>query len=237
MCPNVTTTNQPTADLEASLEILEDGAAKCKTVSDYIRLVQTYRGKGPYERIAAAQINAEFAALMKRLQQENIRYACEIGTMQGGTLYLLTRVALEDAVLVSIDLPGGPFGGGYGPERVPFFERFARERQKVFCIRKDSKRIETQLALEKILKDQYLDYLFIDGDHSYEGVKSDYENYRRYVRKGGLIAFHDILGAHPKRQELGVKILWEELKAKTPRRAEYISDNKRGYAGIGIIRV
>jgi predicted O-methyltransferase YrrM len=225
------------AELEASLELLDEGAAKCKTVEDYIRLVQTYRGRGPYERIAAAQINAEFAALMKRLQKENIRYACEIGTMHGGTLFLLTRVALEDAVIVSIDLPGGPFGGGYGTERVPFFERMARAQQRVHCLRKDSKRIETQLALEKILKDQYLDYLFIDGDHSYEGVKSDFENYRRYVRKGGLIVFHDILGAHPKRQELGVKMLWEELKPRFTRRAEYVSDAKRGYAGIGALRV
>ena len=72
-----------TNHLETSLESLEEGAAKCKTVEDYVRLVQTYRGKGPYERIAAAQVNAEFAALMKRLQKENIRYACEIGTMNG----------------------------------------------------------------------------------------------------------------------------------------------------------
>lgn len=226
-----------TADLQTSLDLLEEGAARCRTVEDYIRLVQTFRGKGPCERIAAAQINAEFATLMKRLQKENIRYACEIGTFQGGTLFLLTRVALEDAVIVSIDLPGGPFGGGYGAERVPFYERFARAQQKVFCIRKDSKRLETQLALEKILKDQYLDYLFIDGDHSYEGVKSDFENYRRYVRKGGLIAFHDILGGHPKRQELGVKMLWEELRPKFPRRAEFVQDYKRGYAGIGVLRV
>ena len=226
-----------TSDLETSLELLEQGSARCKTIVDYIRLVQTYRGKGHYEKIAAAQINAEIAGLMNRLLKENIRYAAEIGTMHGGTLFLLTRVALEDATIISIDLPGGPFGGGYGAERVPFYEGFARGNQQVVCIRKDSKRIEAQVALEKALKENYLDYLFIDGDHSYEGVKYDFETYKRYVRKGGLIAFHDILGAHPKRVELGVKMLWEEIKEKYPRRAEFVQDYKRGYAGIGVLRV
>lgn len=225
------------SDLEVSLDLLNENAAQCKTVEDYVRLAQTFRGQGAYEKIAAAQINAEFVALMKRLLQENITCACEIGTFQGGTLFLLTRVALEEALIVSIDLPGGPFGGGYGEDRVPFYEGMARANQKVVCIRKDSKRIETQLALEKILGDRYLDYLFIDGDHSYEGVKSDFTTYRRYVRKGGLIAFHDILGAHPKREELGVKKLWEELKPAFPRKAEFISDAKRGYAGIGVLRM
>ena len=34
--------------------------------------------------------------------------------------------------------------------------------------------------------------LFIDGDHSYEGVKKDFEMWSPFVVKGGLIAFHDV---------------------------------------------
>ena len=34
--------------------------------------------------------------------------------------------------------------------------------------------------------------LFIDGDHSYEGVKSDYEAWEQFVVRGGVIVFHDI---------------------------------------------
>lgn len=36
-----------------------------------------------------------------------------------------------------------------------------------------------------------IELLFIDGDHSYDGVKSDYESWIPYVVKNGLIAFHD----------------------------------------------
>jgi predicted O-methyltransferase YrrM len=38
-----------------------------------------------------------------------------------------------------------------------------------------------------------VDLIFIDGDHSYEGVKQDFEIYAPLVRSDGLIAFHDIL--------------------------------------------
>ena len=33
--------------------------------------------------------------------------------------------------------------------------------------------------------------LFIDGDHSYEGVKKDYELFWPKLEKGGFIVFHD----------------------------------------------
>ncbi len=36
-----------------------------------------------------------------------------------------------------------------------------------------------------------IDYLLIDGDHSYEGVMSDYVHWAPLVRTGGRIAFHD----------------------------------------------
>jgi predicted O-methyltransferase YrrM len=47
--------------------------------------------------------------------------------------------------------------------------------------------------IEGILKGRKVDFLFIDADHSYEGVKKDFEMYSPLVRKGGIIAFHDII--------------------------------------------
>lgn len=35
------------------------------------------------------------------------------------------------------------------------------------------------------------DFIFIDGDHTYEGVKADWENYHTMVRPGGAVGFHD----------------------------------------------
>ena len=35
------------------------------------------------------------------------------------------------------------------------------------------------------------DFLFIDGDHSFEGVHRDFESYKNKISKNGVIAFHD----------------------------------------------
>ena len=41
--------------------------------------------------------------------------------------------------------------------------------------------------------DRSIRLLWIDGDHTYEGVKSDITNYVDYLAVGGVIAFHDVM--------------------------------------------
>jgi predicted O-methyltransferase YrrM len=36
-----------------------------------------------------------------------------------------------------------------------------------------------------------VDFIFIDGDHSYEGIKKDWELFSAKICKGGIIALHD----------------------------------------------
>jgi predicted O-methyltransferase YrrM len=80
-----------------------------------------------------------------------------------------------------------------------------------------------------------VDFLFIDGDHQYEGVRKDYNLYSRLVRPGGLIAFHDIV---PGDEELvgGVPRFWEEMKQSHKTSELVESWNQRAY-GIGVVRV
>ena len=60
-------------------------------------------------------------------------------------------------------------------------------------MRRDSHDPKTVRRLERLLAGRSIDFLLIDGDHSYEGVKRDWELYEPLVTPGGLIAFHDIL--------------------------------------------
>lgn len=36
-----------------------------------------------------------------------------------------------------------------------------------------------------------IDLLFVDGDHSYEGVKADWEAYKDFLKPGSIVVFHD----------------------------------------------
>ena len=157
----------------------------------------------------------------------------EIGTANGGTLFLFARVSSPDAVIISIDLPHGRFGGGYPEWKIPLYKSFAARKQKIYLIREDSHELSTLDMANKILKGHKLDFLFIDGDHRYEGVKTDFEMYSRLVDMGGIIAFHDIVPG-PSENVGGVPKFWNEIKHSF-NHAELVKDWKQGGGGIGII--
>lgn len=59
-------------------------------------------------------------------------------------------------------------------------------------IQGDSHNLDIKQQVVDRLGDELIDFLFIDGDHSYEGAMTDFELYASLVRPGGIIAFHDI---------------------------------------------
>ncbi|MEM5831577.1 MAG: class I SAM-dependent methyltransferase, partial [Candidatus Aenigmatarchaeota archaeon] len=136
----------------------------------------------------------------------------EIGTANGGTLFCFCKLAREDATIISVDLPEGPFGGGYPEWKIPIYQAFTKGNQKLFLLRKDSHNQETLEEVKNILSGNKLDFLFIDGDHTYEGVKKDFEMYSPLVREGGIIAFHDIINKDPLRKDIEVPKFWSVLK-------------------------
>jgi cephalosporin hydroxylase len=116
----------------------------------------------------------------------------EIGTANGGTLFLFTRVASQMPIIISIDLPGGRFGGGYPKYKTYLYKQFAKQG-RIYLLRRDSHDPKTLEEVKSILDGQKVDFLFIDGDHSYNSVKQDFEMYSPLVKEGGIIAFHDIV--------------------------------------------
>lgn len=184
--------------------------------------------------IKPAQIKEEIYEFLNILTKSPPKTILEIGTMNGGTLFLFSRVAPEGASIISIDLPGGKFGGGYPRWKIPFYKSFAARGQRISLIREDSHKKETLANVEKILNGEKLDLLFIDGDHSYEGVKRDFEMYSPLVKKGGVIAFHDI-AVHSAESGCFVRDFWGEVKRGEHRYKELIKDSSQGWAGIGIL--
>lgn len=63
----------------------------------------------------------------------------------------------------------------------------------------------TENAVDFVAKYGLYDLLFIDADHTYEGVKADHERYAPLVASGGIVAFHDASPKHTHREEMGVR--------------------------------
>jgi predicted O-methyltransferase YrrM len=185
--------------------------------------------------ILMGQAKSEILQLAQILQASAPKRSLEIGTNYGGTLFLLCTVSPPDAKIISLDLPSGPFGGGYPRRKAPLFRRFVRGDQELHLIRANSHSSETKERVLKILDGEQLDYLFIDGDHTYSGVQSDFQMYAPLVRSGGIVAFHDIVTYKPE-TECQVEKFWSEIKHHY-RHREIIEEVNEGSLPIAITRV
>jgi predicted O-methyltransferase YrrM len=187
----------------------------------------------------AVQKNSELSSLLRLLRDRSPRVVVEIGTDAGGTFYSLCQLAAKNALLVSIDLPGGDFGRGYGEEEIPRMRGFARKGQSLHFLRCDSHRASTKDRLLRILSGRAVDVLFIDGDHTYEGVKADFEMYAERVGAGGLIVFHDVL-PHPQVPRCAVDRFWTEIKDRYVHHEYLEPKDDRGWGqwgGIGVLEI
>lgn len=206
-----------------------------ENLDDVLDTAFQYTGYGRYRSIKPLQIRVEFEELVEEVVGSNPTTVMEIGTANGGTFYTWCRYLDSASTIISLDLPGGNFGGGYTRKKTHFFEEFSPNKELVF-VRQDSHDERTLQRVREAVPDSGIDFLFIDGDHTYEGVKQDFEMYSPLVSEGGLIAFHDIVDG-PEENVGGVPEFWRELK--TERETEEIVanwDEQDGY-GIGLIFV
>jgi cephalosporin hydroxylase len=181
-------------------------------VAELSAVALAWRGYDWLDSIQSLQYPQEQARFFELVARRPPRLDLEIGTCHGGTLFMLLAVAAADAHVLSVDLPGGIHGGGYEQAPAPFYRRaFARPAQRLDLIRADSALAPTVARVRELLAGRGLDYLFIDGDHRYEGVRGDFLRYAPLVRRGGMIALHDIVPC-ARRPDVQVPRFWSEVK-------------------------
>jgi cephalosporin hydroxylase len=177
-------------------------------------------------RHSANQKIPEFAGLIGLVSERELNVVLEIGTAHGGTYWTWCRLATPTAHLVSVDLPGND-------EWSSRVRSYPRPTQTQTLIRADSHDPQTVRSLDGLRG--LVDLLFIDGDHSYEGVRADFENYAPLVRASGLIAFHDVDSTnHPASQ---VDRFWTQLRDLYEAREiiDTADDEQSGRYGIGVL--
>lgn len=220
-------------------------------------------GIRPFQ-ISALQLRQEIRSLCQLLDGKDVRTILEIGTANGGTLYTWCRYLDTVSDVISIDLPQGEFGGGYPEDKTKVYRSFAGSKNLHF-VRGNShdehiyEHVRADILGSKIDEDG-IDLLFIDGDHTYEGVRQDFEMYRKLVNEGGIVAFHDIVETknnpleveelrkeHPKADSryfpwssshpsMEVDVFWSELATEYETLAFQAHPDQTAY-GIGVVQL
>jgi len=128
------------------------------------------------------------------------RVILELGVCRGGTWGFWNEILPYDGYLFGID-------------RLDVVQwDWKASIRNTFYIQGD---LDDELTLKRIrglvsFEGVYIDFLYIDSDHYYEGAKKHFELYSPLVRDGGIIAFHDI--RDNKGSGYGVGRFFNELK-------------------------
>lgn len=189
------------------------------------------------ENTLGSQNIQEFEELLNIYKEIKVDTFIEIGSLYGWALRHFIKYANPNATGISVDLPVREFVGPYD-HRVNEQERLYREewpqwakenKCKLYLVSASSLFAKTLESVKDILKDRSVDFLFIDGDHRYEAIKSDFNMYSPLVRRGGVVAFHDI----GKNEEGGGHKFWNEIK-HSYKNIEILKDSN-SEKGIGVI--
>lgn len=171
-----------------------------------------------------AQIIPEMAEFLDKLESLRPKVIVEVGSYCCGVLACIAKI-LPDSLFIAIDIGE--------PETNPDAEANIKTILNLHILSKhDSRDPKTVDDLKKILKGKEIDLLFIDGDHAYETVKTDFEMYSPLVKEGGLIGFHDIKNCEEYRKT-GVEVwrFWNEIKSKYETE-EIKYNNPQEYGGL-----
>lgn len=137
--------------------------------------------------------------LMEYLRRTQPVHIVEIGTKHAGTTFLFWATC-PNSTVYTID---------NGSEKHPILVENQDFLKDVNFIKANSSEYDNS--------DLLVDFLFIDGDHSYEQAKADWEHWKERVVLGGSVVFHDAKES----DRPGVQRLMQEIREDKEERAKW----------------
>jgi predicted O-methyltransferase YrrM len=132
------------------------------------------------------------AELLKRLASD-AKCVVEIGVFEGSSAFVFCDVLAHDAQLHLID----PFGRESGAALLPGWRATESATRRAVARRTtpDGPQIHWHIARSQDAGRRWrgpaVDLVFVDGDHSTQGCREDWDVWHGHVRPGGTVAFHD----------------------------------------------
>lgn len=131
-----------------------------------------------------------FPLLIEKL---DLKTGCEIGVDKGEfSKHLLSKTSLKD--LYCIDPWIDDFGSDYRPG---FFDKDGNNRKLEAAnnLKEFGDRVNiiqsTSKEASKLFDKNSIDFVYIDGDHSLEGIYTDIYSWTPKVKLGGIVSGHD----------------------------------------------
>lgn len=171
----------------------------------------------------------EIDLLLELIAAEGVSSYLEIGAFCGDTFHAVGQVLRPGGRMVAIDWPAPMvYSSVTADQKAQALDRAVAD---LVASGRDARLIRGNSRDEAVIADAEsaapYDMVFIDGDHSIKGAKSDWLD---YGPMGRLVVFHDIAGDD--RWSSGPKRLWGDLKCQY-RHIEFIAPNTR--RGIGVL--
>lgn len=155
------------------------------------------------------------------------RSIVELGTHRGTSFFSFCQAIKDEKIqtkLFAVDTwKGDEHSGFYGEE---VFKEVNQIREKYYGNLNINLLRKTFDEAVGEFQDSSIDILHIDGLHTYEAVKHDFETWLNKVKDDGIILFHDTA---EKTADFGVYKLWNELKEKY-RTLEFVHSH-----GLGVL--
>ena len=131
-------------------------------------------------------------------------FAVEIGSFVGASACFISAGLKKNSKVICIDTwENDAMTKGKKDTKKEFDENTNNFKEKILKIQGYSTNVKEQV----LRVTPKIDLLFIDGDHSYEGCKADWDLYIGMVKSGGCVVFHDSGWA-----EGVVKVIEEDAK-------------------------
>lgn len=138
------------------------------------------------------------------------RVLVELGSHYGMSFFTFCQSIKDhhvDGLAYAVDTwEGDDHTGPYGEDVFSGVQAHLREHYRGFSyqLRMTFAEARTQF------RDESIDLVHIDGFHSYEAVRTDFDTWYPAVRPGGIVLFHDI---RARLDGFGVWRFWDELEA------------------------
>jgi len=157
------------------------------------------------------------------------RIFVELGTHSGNSYFTFCQAVVEAGLLTNcyaVDTwLGDEHAGRYGED---IFTRVNKHNEKYYAGFSRLLRMTFDDAVTGFA-DESIHLLHIDGMHTYEAVRHDFDTWLPKLAPGAVVIFHD---TNVHERNFGVGKFWKELQARYPKNIEFLNS-----FGLGVLQL